>query len=318
MSSLLGITHFVRTVQAGSFAGAARELGVSAVAVSKNVASLERALGVRLLNRSTRALSMTEEGHALHERCAEPLRALIEASASIRSSAEAPGGLIRVTSLTPFGRGYVIPLLAKFGRLYPHIEIDLRLDDNVVDMVADGFDIGIRAGRIESPAVIAREICDLHFVVCGAPSYFSQYGVPKHPEDLTRHNCLRLAIGKTTEKLDPRALNWRVGILRDALNPPAYGTLIANDFNSLEQAALSGVGLFNAPLPLVMPHFRSGLLRPILPQCRSSGLSIYLYYRSRRNQPERVRAFVEFLLGSLRSEPDLVNDPSVLCAPYWA
>ncbi len=318
MSSLLGITNFVRTVQAGSFAGAARELGISAVAVSKNVAALERALGVRLLNRSTRALSVTEEGRAFHERCAEPLRALMEASASVKSSADAPSGLIRVTSLTPFGRGYVIPMLPKFGRLYPQIEIDLRLDDNVVDMVTEGFDIGIRAGRIESPAVIAREICNLHFVVCGAPSYFSQQGVPKRLEELARHNCLRLAIGKTAGKTDPRMLNWRVGTPREFLNPPAHGTLIANDFNSLEQAALSGVGLFNAPLPLVMPHFRSGLLRPVLPQCRSSGLTIYLHYRSRRNQPVRMRVFVDFLLESLRSEPDLMNDPNTLCAPYWA
>lgn len=195
MSSLLGITHFVRTVQAGSFAGAARTLGVSEVAVSKNVATLERTLGVRLLNRSTRSLSVTEEGRVFHERCAEPLRALLDASASAKRSADASGGLIRITSLTPFGHGYVIPLLSKFARLYPNVEIDMRLNDSVVDMVADGFDIGIRAGRIESPAVIAREICALHFVVCGAPAYFSQQGVPVHAEDLARHNCLRLALG---------------------------------------------------------------------------------------------------------------------------
>jgi DNA-binding transcriptional LysR family regulator len=318
MSSLLGITNFVRTVRAGSFAGAARELNISAVAVSKNVAALERALGVRLLNRSTRALSLTEEGRAFHERCAEPLRALEDAAASAKSSAESPGGLIRVTSLTPFGRGYVIPLLSKFARLYPQIEIDLRLNDSVVDMAADGFDIGIRAGLVKSPSVIAREICNLNFVVCGAPSYFAQRGVPKLVEDLARHNCLRLALTQAAVKADERMLNWRVGPAREWLAPPAQGTLIANDFNSLELAAIGGVGLFNAPLPLVMPHFRSGALRPVLPQCRSSALSIYLYYRSRRNQPARVRVFVDFLLEHLRGHPDLVDDPTLLCAPFWA
>ncbi len=318
MSSLLGITNFVRTVQAGSFAGAARELGISAVAVSKNVASLERALGVRLLNRSTRALSLTEEGRAFHERCALPLRALEDATAAAKSSAESPGGLIRVTSLTPFGRGYLIPLLPKFARLFPQIEIDLRLDDNVVDMVAEGFDIGIRAGLAKSPAVIAREICDLNFVVCAAPSYLSQHGVPKRIEDLAQHNCLRLNVGATSGKADNRMLNWRVGTSREWLDPPVQGTLIANDFNSLEQAAVSGLGLFNAPLPLVMPHFRSGLLRPVLPQCRSSALSIYLYYRSRKNQPARVRVLVDYLLEALRAQPDLVSDANALCAPFWA
>jgi DNA-binding transcriptional LysR family regulator len=318
MSSLLGITNFVRTVRSGSFAGAARELGISAVAVSKNVAALERSLGVRLLNRSTRALSLTEEGRAFHERCAEPLRALEDATASAKSSSEASGGLVRVTSLTPFGRGYIIPLLQKFSRLYPQIEIDLQLDDSVVDMVAEGFDIGIRAGRIESPAVIAREICDLNFVICAAPSYLSQHDAPQKIDDLSRHNCLRMATQAKSVNAENRAINWRLGPSREAVNPPVHGTLIANDFNGLEQAALSGIGLFNAPLPLVMPHFRNGLLRPVLPQCRSSGLSIYLYYRSRRNQPARIRVFVDFLLEALRAHPDLVSDPIKLCAPYWA
>ncbi len=317
MSSLLGITNFVRTVSAGSFAGAARELGISAVAVSKNVASLERALGVRLLNRSTRALSLTDEGRAFHERCAEPLRALEDATASAKNSADAPGGVVRVTSLSPFGRGSVIPLLPKFARLYPNIEVDLRLDDAVVDLVADNFDIGIRAGRQQSPAVIAREICELHFVLCAAPSYFATQGIPKRIEDLAQHNCLRMASRAVTNDSDRSTINWRLGPQRIALDPPARGTLIANDFNSLEHAAICGVGIFNAPLPLVMPHFRSGALRPVLPQCRSSGISLYLYYRSRRNQPARVRVFVDFLLESLRAQPDLVGDPVALCAPFW-
>jgi DNA-binding transcriptional LysR family regulator len=322
MSSLLGITNFVRTVQAGSFAGAARDLGISAVAVSKNVAALERSLGVRLLNRSTRALSLTDEGRAFNERCMEPLRALEEATLSAQSSADAPSGCVRVTSLSPFGRGYVIPLLQKFSRLYPHIEIDLSLDDAVVDMVAGGFDVGIRAGKIDNPSIIAREICGLNFVICAAPAYLSHHGIPKREDELRQHNCLRLALGSTTPRAVNRAANaasnWRLGAARTALDPPADGTFIANDFNSLEQAALNGLGLFNAPLPLVLPHFRSGLLRPVLPQCASSGLSIYLYYRSRRNQPARVRVFVDFMLEALRSQPDLTGDAVKMCAPYWA
>jgi DNA-binding transcriptional LysR family regulator len=317
MSSLLGITNFVRTVSAGSFAGAARELGISAVAVSKNVSSLERALGVRLLNRSTRSLSLTDEGRAFHERCATPLQALEDATALAKSSAEFSGGQVRVTSLTPFGRGFVIPLLPQFQRLFPLIEIDLRLDDAVVDMVTGGYDVGIRAGRIESPAIIAREICDLHFVVCASPSYLKLHGTPKVKEDLARHNCLRLALSPVAGARTAQAINWRIGPNREWLNPPARGTLIANDFNSLEQAALSGLGLFNAPLPLVMPHFRSGALRPVLPQCQSSGLSIYLHYPSRKNQPKRVRVFVAYVLESLRVHPDLQSDPKQLCAPFW-
>ena len=322
MNSLLGVTNFLRTVRAGTFAGAAKELGISAVAVSKNVASLERELGIRLLNRSTRALSLTEEGRIFHERCDQPLQAIEEAFKGAKQASETATGLLRVTCLSPVGRGLVIPQIQKFCSLHPHICLDLRLEDRVVDMVSEGFDVGIRVGTIEDPEIIARKISNLAFVVCGSPSYLSLYGVPKSVEDLVKHNCLRLgstqggraAIGKVANG----GMNWRLGANRTAVSPPVNGNLIAGDFNALEQAALSGMGLFHAPLPLVAPHFRAGTLRPVLPLALSNQLSLYLHYRSRRNQPARMRIFVEFLLEQLRKHPDLISDPKQLCGPYWA
>lgn len=317
MTSLQGITNFIKTVRAGSFAGAARELGISAVAVSKNVAALEKSLGVRLLNRSTRALSLTDEGRAYHERCAEPLQALEDASAFAKSSTNSLSGLLRVTSMTPFGRGYVIPMVQKFCRLYPQIQIELLLDDNVSDMISDGFDVGVRAGLQQPPEAIARKICDLSFVVCAAPDYFSQYGIPKKLEDLATHQCLHLARKTTAVARGTDQLTWRLGSASSGRSVPTRGSLIANDFNALEQAALNGMGLFNAPLPLVMPHFRSGALKPVLPMGMSTGLSIYLHYRSRRNQPARVKVFIDYMLDGLRKQPDLAGDATSLCAPYW-
>ncbi len=317
MTSLHGITNFIKTVRAGSFAGAARELGISAVAVSKNVAGLERSLGVRLLNRSTRALSLTDEGRAFHERCAAPLAELEEASAFPKRSTNSLSGLLRVTSMTPFGRGYVIPILQKFCRMYPQIQVELLLDDNVSDMVADAFDVGIRAGIVQPPEAIARKICDLSFVVCGAPAYFSQFGVPKTLEDLATHNCLHLGRSKPRGSTEQRSMTWRLGSGRSTVPTPANGSFVANDFNALEQATLNGMGLFNAPLPLVMPHFRTGALRPVLPMGMTSGLSIYLHYRSRRNQPVRVNVFIDFMLENLRTQPDLAGDARSLCAPFW-
>ena len=317
MASLQGITNFIKTVRAGSFAGAARELGVSAVAVSKNVAALEKSLGVRLLNRSTRALSLTDEGRAYHERCAAPLQALEDASAFAKSSTNSVSGMLRVTSITPFGRGYVIPMVQKFCRLYPQIQIELLLDDNVSDMIANGFNVGVRAGLQQVPEAIARKICDLSFVICGAPDYFSQYGTPKKLEDLATHQCLHLTRNTAAVSRHSDPLVWRVGPASSARTVPARGNLIANDFNALEQAALNGMGLFNAPLPLVMPHFRSGALKPVLPMGMSTGLSIYLHYRSRRNQPARVRVFIDYMLEGLRNQPDLAGDAASLCAPYW-
>ena len=322
MNSLLGITNFLRTVRAGSFAGAARGLGISAVAVSKNVASLESELGIRLLNRSTRALSLTEEGRIFHEQCDAPLQAIEAACAGAKQASESPTGLLRITCLSPIGRGLVIPLLHKFCLRNPYIELDLRLEDKVSDMVAEGFDVGIRVGNIEDPAIVARKISDLPFVVCAAPSYLAAHGVPQFISDLAKHNCLRIGSQKASNpaisKSANTANNWYLGPTRSAVTPPVKGNFIGGDFNALEQAALGAMGLFHAPLPLVIPHFRTGLLRPVLPLALSSQLSLYLHYRSRRNQPARMRIFIDFMLEHLREHPDLAGDPKTLCAPYWA
>ena len=322
MNSLLGITNFLRTVRAGSFAGAARELGISAVAVSKNVATLERELGIRLLNRSTRALGLTEEGRLFHEQCDKPLQAIETACASAKQASESPTGLLRVTCLSPIGRGLVIPLMHKFCLRNPYITIDLRMEDKVSDMVAEGFDVGIRVGNIEDPEIVARKISNLPFVVCASPNYLSARGVPQTISDLAKHNCLRLGSQNTNNKEMTKAsgggLNWFLGPTRSPVTPSVTGNFISSDFNALEQAALNAMGLFHAPLPLVLPHFKTGLLKPVLPMATSSQLSLYLHYRSRRNQPARMRIFIEYLLENLRNHPDLAEDPISLCAPYWA
>jgi DNA-binding transcriptional LysR family regulator len=322
MSSLLGVTHFLRTVRAGSFASAARELNISAVAVSKSVAALERLLGIRLLNRSTRALSLTEEGRIFFEQCDKPLQAIEQALTGAKQASESPTGLLRVSCVSPVGRGLVIPLLRQFCLLNPNVQIELQLDDRVVDMVAEQFDVGIRVGRIDDPAIVARKVSDLAFVVCASPAYLGQHGAPQTIGDLARHNCLRLGgagrQGSAGAKVSSTGINWRLGPQRAMVTPPVDGNLIASDFNALEQAALSGIGLFHAPLPLVAPHFRAGLLRPVLPCALSTALSLYVHYRSRHNQPARMRAFVEYMLVHLRAHPDLATKPETLCAPFWA
>jgi LysR family transcriptional regulator, transcriptional activator for dmlA len=192
VKGIRGVVGFVRTVEAGSFAGAAKKLGITPVAVSKNVQRLERRLGVRLLQRSTRKLSLTEEGRVYYERCTGPLRELENAEAAITERGSSPAGALKVTCLSPFGRTYVLPLVPGFSRLYPGIELELHLDDAVSDMIAGGYDVGIRAGEPRDGSMVMREVAPLHFVVCGAPSYFAERGVPFAVADLSRHNCLRL------------------------------------------------------------------------------------------------------------------------------
>jgi DNA-binding transcriptional LysR family regulator len=312
VKGISGAVGFVRTVEAGSFAGAAKKLGITPVAVSKNVQRLEQRLGVRLLRRSTRKLSLTEEGRLYYERCVGPLRELESAESAITERGRSPTGTIRVTSLSPFGRTYVLPLIPAFSRLYPGIELELRLDDAVTDMIAGGYDVGIRAGEARDGSMVMREVAPLNFVVCGAPSYFAERGIPLTVADLSKHNCLRLrGRGPATHSLE-----WRLGPTGPADSPSIKGNFLAHDITTLVTAAVYGQGLVFAPLPLVLPLFRTGELRPVLPECVSQPARIFIHYLSRKHLPARVKAFVNFMLEHLRSNPDLTSDPQALLAPF--
>lgn len=312
MKGISGAVGFVRTVEAGSFAGAAKKLGITPVAVSKNVQRLEQRLGVRLLRRSTRKLSVTEEGRLYYERCVGPLRELESAESAITEKGRSPTGAIKVTSLSPFGRTYVLPLIPAFSRLYPGIELELRLDDAVSDMIAGGYDVGIRAGEARDGSMVMREVAPLNFVVCGAPSYFAERGIPLTVADLSKHNCLRLrGRGPATHSLE-----WRLGPTGPADSPSIKGNFLAHDITTLVTAAVYGQGLVFAPLPLVLPLFRTGELRPVLPDCVSQPARIFIHYPSRKHLPARVKAFVNFMLEHLRSNPDLTSDPQALLAPF--
>lgn len=311
MQSIRGVIGFVKTVAAGSFAAAARELRVTPVAVSKNVQRLEQQLGVRLLRRSTRKLSLTDEGRVFYERCIGPLQELESAHAAVQDKGAAPAGIVRVTALSPFGRNYVVPLLAPFSRRYPAIQVELQLDDAVSDMVADGFDVGIRAGALRDGTLVARPIAPLHFVVCGAPQYLAEAGVPLTPADLAHHNCLRLR-GRGNSP----GLGWRLGPLREPV--AVAGNFVANDITTLVMAALHGHGLVHAPLPLVLPLLRAGALVPVLPAWVTEAAQLFIHYPSRRNLPVRVRTLVEFLLEHLRRNPDLSASPKTLLARFTA
>jgi LysR family transcriptional regulator, transcriptional activator for dmlA len=313
VESIRGVVGFVRTVAAGSFSGAAKALGVSAVAVSKNVQRLERQLGVRLLQRSTRKLSLTQEGRLFYERCTGPLQELESAQTAVRDRGGSAAGTLRVTALPSFARAYVLPLLPAFSSLYPRIEVELHLDDSISDMIAEGYDVGIRAGEMREGTMVVREIAPLYFVVCGAPGYFSEHGVPATPAELAGHNCLRLR-GRGTRP--DRPLNWMLGPQRAAVDPPVRGNLIANDITTLVAAAVHGHGLVLAPLPFVLPLFRAGSLVPVLAQWISRRGQLFVHYPNRRQLPARVRSFVNFLLEQLRRNPDLGTDAQALVAPY--
>jgi DNA-binding transcriptional LysR family regulator len=312
VKSIRGVVGFVRTVEAGSFAGAGKKLGITPVAVSKNVQRLERELGVRLLQRSTRKLSLTQEGQAYYERCTGPLRELENAQSAVTERSKSPTGALRVTCLSPFGRAYVLPLVPAFSRLYPGIELELHLDDAVSDMIAGGYDVGIRAGEARDGSMVMREVAPLYLVVSGAPSYLAERGIPVSVADLAKHNCLRLSGRGPASRSAP----WRLGPRQLSDLPSISGNFLVNDIPALVSAAVHGQGLVFAPLPFVLPLFRTGALRPVLPECVSQPARIFIHYVSRKHLAARVKAFVNFMLERLRSNPDLTSDPQLLLAPF--
>jgi DNA-binding transcriptional LysR family regulator len=313
LQSIRGIVNFLQTAESGSFTAASAVLGISAVAVGKNVAALEAELGVRLFQRTTRQLQLTTEGRLLVEQCSSPMRDLEFAYKSVRQRAQSPNGLVRITSVTPFARGIVQPLLPMIAEQFPKIQVELTLDDKVVDMVAEGFDIGIRVGQMLQPTLIARPIAALNFVVVGAPSYFRANGVPKELDDLARHKCLSSRIANQEETPD-QILNglWRLGDFKNPTIAKVPASLLSNDVAVLLSCALQGQGLFYCPLPLVVPHLRKGELQVALPQWVGHGLSAFLHYPSRRNLPARVKVIVDFMLKNLRDhdflQPERVTE----------
>lgn len=311
MKSLKGIASFVSVASSGSFAAAAKAQGVSAAAVSKNVATLERQMGVRLFQRTTRKLSLTPEGQTFYSQCLGPLRDLEAAQAVVQKSAKSIAGLVRVTSASPFATGYIIALIPQFQKRFPLVHVELNLDDRVSDMLVQNYDLGIRVGPMADSALVGRTIAPLPFVICGSSEYFKRAGLPATVDDLRHHNCLRLRFQGRQD-----FMVWLMQGIDAAMDKKITGNFIAGDFMTLLMAACQGQGLVCVPLALAMPLFRSGQLLPVLTELIAPRISVYLYYPNRKNLPARTRAFMDFVLDSLSHEKDLHLPPAVLVAPF--
>jgi DNA-binding transcriptional LysR family regulator len=311
MKSLKGISSFVAVASSGSFTQAAKQQGTSAVAVSKNVATLERQLGVRLFQRTTRKLNLTAEGQSFFRQCLGPLRELEAAQAQVEQSSRALTGLVRITSASPFGAGFIVPLIPDFHAINPKVTIELHLDDAVSDLVAQSYDLGVRIGELKDSTRIVRPLAPLPFVCCASPEYLKQRGVPLTLEALGDHNCLRLRRAGRDE-----VFPWLLSGFNSKSNAWIQGNFLVNDFSAMVMAAVQGQGVICAPLPLVMPMFRSGQLRPLLSSLVDAKIGAYLHYPNRKNLPTRTRAFVEFLMDRLGRERDLQTPHQELLAPF--
>ena len=298
MDRLEAIQVFAQVVESGSFAKAADRLGLSTSAASRHVADLEAHLQTRLLNRTTRRVSLTESGQAFYERAVQLLADLEEAEQEAGRAAVVPRGTIRLTTSLNFGVRHLAPAIAEFLARHAEVRFDVSLSDRVVDLVEEGFDLAVRVGNVGSGNLVARKLGETRLVPCASPQYLSAHPAPKTPEELSQHNCF------TYEYVTPRNV-WR---FQDASGREravrVAGTLHSNNGDLLAEAAARGAGIVFEPAFIVGPDVRAGRLVPLLQEFTPPPVPIYAVYPSRKHLSAKVRGFVEFLIGRFAEAQD--------------
>jgi DNA-binding transcriptional LysR family regulator len=299
MDRFAAMEVFSQVVESGSFSGAAAKLGISATAASRLVAELEGHLQTRLLNRTTRKVSLTESGRAFHERSAQLLADLREAEDEASRAAIVPRGTIRLATAVAFAP-HVAPVIADFLERHKEVRFDVSLSDRMVDLVEEGFDLAIRIGTTGSDNLVARKIGETRIVPCASPAYLAGHPVPTRPEDLVAHNCF------TYEYVKPSGV-WR---FRDPDGAERVvrvkGNVHSNSAGLHAELAARGVGVVFEPAFIVGPEIRAGRLVPLLQDFEPAPLPIYAVYPSRRHLSAKVRVFVDFLMGRFAGARDWV------------
>lgn len=297
MDLIDGMRAFSQVVAAGSFTAAAERLNISKKLVSKYVAELEARLGTRLLNRTTRSLSLTEAGALYYTRCQQLLEDLEELEASVQDQVASPKGRLHVSAPTTFGEAYIVPQIGRFRERYPDVSIDLRLNDRFVDLVDEGFDVAIRIGSLADSALVARKLAPAPILVCASPDYLDRNGHPEHPNDLKHHQSI----------IDTNyhgGANWSFQVKDRKITIPVSGGIAVNSARSARDIALGGCGIALCPAYIVGEDIRNGRLVPLLSEFTTSDLAIYAVYNTNRNLTPKVRAFIDFLSETFR-QPDL-------------
>lgn len=296
MDRLAALTAFVRTADARSFAAAARTLGLSPSAIGKSVARLEAELGVRLLQRTTRSVSLTAEGALFLEPCRRALDALAEADLAVSALASSPRGRLRL-SLPTIGYRFLVPLLPGFARLYPDIRLDLDFSDRMVDLVEEGFDAAIRSGVPADSRMVARRIGGFRMVLCAAPSYLARAGTPRGVDDLSAHACLRFRQASAANP-QPWVLRGMAATAADAFPTP----LVASNMEALRAAAIAGLGIAAMPRFLAAEALSQGALTEVLPEALAEGGDFWLVWPSNRHLSPKLRVFVDFLVANFDAD----------------
>ncbi|HEY6966416.1 MAG TPA: LysR family transcriptional regulator [Burkholderiales bacterium] len=294
--SLYEMSVFAKVVATGSLSAAARDLGVSTAVVSRRLAALEARLGVRLVNRTTRRLALTDEGASYHEACARILGEIEDADAAAAAKRVEPQGLLKVALPASFGHKHIAPLVPPFAARYPKIQLAFSLSDRTVNVIEEGYDLAIRIGELEDSSLAARKLAPNRRVVCASPEYLTRHPEPRTPEDLQHHNCL------TTNDLQ---MNWEYkgpdgkrGAVR------VSGRFACDNWEVLREWAMAGLGVALKSTWDVRRQLGDGALVPLLPDYDfGTDVAIYAVYPHRRYLPAKTRVFIDYLAESFGPEP---------------
>lgn len=287
---------FARVVESGSFVAAAERLGTSTSSLSRQISELEQHLGARLLNRTTRRLSLTESGQSFYERTVALLGDLAEAEALVGQAAVAPRGTLRLTCSHNMAQKRVAPAIAAFVERYPDVKFEMVVSDRLIDLVDEGFDLAIRVGQVGSDRLVARRLGSMTLIACAAPQYLQRRPAPMSPMDLTTHNLLTYAYAST-----PRSWRFTDSSGQAQEVRVTTGSLHANSGDALVAAAVAGLGIICEPDFLVADPIADGRLTRVLPDFDAVSGDIWAVYPSRRHLSLKVRLFVDFIADSFGS-----------------
>jgi DNA-binding transcriptional LysR family regulator len=293
MSKIQEMDSFVAVVDAGSFVGAAHARGVSKAAVSRHVGALEQRLGVRLLHRTTRRLSLTEEGRLFFDRAKELLESIDEAESQLTARSGEARGLIRVNAPVSFGALHLAPLWGPFADANPKVSLDVTLSDRVVDLVDEGYDLAIRITANLDSSLVARKLASTRMVLCASPTYLQRHGSPAHPRDLAHHAVISYSYWSTRDE-------WHFTGPDGPASVRVAPRLHTNNGDTCRRAALAHHGIVLQPDFIVGADLRRGDLVEILTPYRSIEVGIHAVYASRKNLPLKTRKLIDFLSDALR------------------
>ena len=298
METLNSIECFVRSAEAGSFSEAARRLGLTAAAVGKNVAKLESNLGVRLFQRSTRSLTLTEAGERFLAEVGNGLSTIQNAVSNLASADGQPAGILKISMGTAFGRTYIVPLLTEFLQRYPAISPDWHFDNRRVDIVAEGYDAAIGGGFELPPGVVARTLGPAHGVLVAAPDYFDNRKMPRSPAELDQHDGI-LIRSPQTGRVRPWPLRNRANEqMPISLRP----RMTMSDSDAVAEATQAGLGIAMLSMPNALPYLEEKKLIRVLPDWYVDIGTVSLYFASQKLLPAKTRVFVDFVVEHFRQE----------------